>query len=106
MLNTVVFAGLLLSYRVSGDEGRHVNHRHLDGTHRPVAELDVVYKSCFSVGGETTEPIRVRAELRFGECEPVVLAWRVVCSSSALLQGKPLPLYFPAGGLARFLRNT
>lgn len=83
------FTGLLLSYRVSGDEGRQVNHQHVDGMHRPVAELDVVYKSCFSVGDDSKEPIPVRAELRFGGCEPVVLMWKVVCSSSALSQGKP-----------------
>ncbi|KAL8275048.1 hypothetical protein Esti_001104 [Eimeria stiedai] len=80
--------GLLLSYRVSGDEGKQVNHQHVDGMHRPVAELDVVYKTCFSLGGNASEPIPVRAELRFGNCEPVVLMWRVVCSASALSQGK------------------
>ncbi|KAL8433064.1 hypothetical protein Efla_006263 [Eimeria flavescens] len=74
--------GLLLSYRVSGDEGRQVNHQHVDGMHRPVAELDVVYKSCFAAGGSASEPIPVRAELRFGGCEPVILMWRVVYLAS------------------------
>ncbi|XP_026192632.1 uncharacterized protein LOC34617814 [Cyclospora cayetanensis] len=79
--------GLLLSYKVSGSEGKLVDHQHQDGIHRPVAELDVVYKSCFSVGGDSSEPITVRAELRLDGCEPVVLTWKVICSSSALLQG-------------------
>lgn len=89
--------GLLLSYRVSGVEGRQVNHQHVDGMHRPVAELDVAYKSCFSVGRDANEPIPVRAELRFGKCEPVVLMWRVICSSSALLQELPLGFHLSIG---------
>ncbi|CDI85837.1 hypothetical protein, conserved [Eimeria praecox] len=80
--------GLRLSYKVSGEEGRQADHQHQDETHRPVAELHVVYKSCFSVEGESSDPISVRAELRFGGCEPVVLMWKVVCSAGALLQGK------------------
>ena len=80
--------GLLLSYLVSGKEGQQTDHDHLTGTHRSVADLDVVYKSCFHVGGGASEPIPVRAELRFGTCEPVILMWKVVCSSSALLQGE------------------
>ena len=85
-------AGLLLSYKVSGEEGRQADHQHQDETHRPVAELHVVYKSCFAVEGNSSDPISVRAELRFSGCEPVVLMWKVICSPGALLQGK-LPLH-------------
>ncbi|KAL8455094.1 hypothetical protein Emag_001070 [Eimeria magna] len=68
--------GLLLSYRVSGDEGKQVNHQHVDGMHRPVAELDVVYKSCFSIGGNANEPIPLEESAREKESsEAAIDAW-------------------------------
>ncbi|CDJ36128.1 uncharacterized protein EMH_0007950 [Eimeria mitis] len=49
--------GLVLSYKVSGEEGKQADHQHQDETHRPVAELHVVYKSCFAVEGDSRDPI-------------------------------------------------